>query len=327
MSTSGSVATTVIDTALVIDHAVRRTGLATSTLSPEDLDTARNNLYLILSSISNRGINLWCVDRQLVSLYANQKSYTLSPGTIDVLNAGYRTPALISSTPVVSAANWSITFASETPVTIAGVMFSASGSTNLVFECSTDGITWTNVKSVGSLQVVAGQLMWVEIDPALSRLMFRVRELTSGTLNLSKFVVAATSYEVPVDPFNRDQYEALTNKDSSGRPLSYLYDKQLTPVMTFWPVPSDPLSLISVKRTRQVQDVGSLMQKLEIPERWFEAVIWSLAKNLSFELKGVAADRIQLCIQMSDRYLVEAENGETDSSPFFISPNLHSYTA
>lgn len=327
MATSGSVATTVIDTALVIDHAVRRVGLSPSTLVPEDLDSARNNLYLILSSISNRGINLWCIDRQLIALYQNQKTYSLPVGTIDVTEANYRTPNQLTYNSTISTNSWLLTFAVDSPVTTVGVLFSAAGPVNLIYECSEDGITWTTVKSSGSLLVVSGQWLWLDIDPALSRLNFRIRELTSGVVNFTQVIVASTSYEIPIERYSRDQYESLPNKDFSSRPLNYLYDKQLTPVMTFWPVPNDTMSLISVKRTRQVQDVGSLSQKLEVPERWFEAIIWLLSKNLSFELKGVDADRIQLCIQMADRYLNEAEDGETDSSPFFIAPNLRGYTA
>jgi hypothetical protein len=327
MSTSGTVATTVIDTALVIDHAVRRVGLAPSTLSPEDLDTSRNNLYLTLSSITNRGVNLWCIDRQLISLYANQKSYTLPIGTVDVLNASWRTPAPLSYITTIAASNWILTFPLDTPVITCGLQFSIAGPTNIILECSEDLITWNTIKSIGSLLVTLGQWLWVDIDPALSRLNFRIRELTSGILSLTQVIVSSTNYEVPIDRYSRDQYESLTNKDSISRPLSYLYDKQLTPVMTVWPLPSNSLSLLSIKRQRQVQDVGSLSQKIEVPERWFEAIIWMLAKNLSFELKGVDPSRIQLCQAMSQQYLSEAEDGETDSAPIFIAPNIRGYTA
>jgi hypothetical protein len=326
MATSGTVATTVIDTALVIDHAVRRVGIATSTLSPEDLDTARNNLYLILSSIINRGVNLWCIDRQLISLYANQKSYTLPLGTIDVLNASFRTPAALTYVSTVGANNWILTFTVDTPVITCGMQFSIAGTTNLVLETSEDLITWTIVKSLSSTIVLVSKWVWVDIDPALAKLNFRIRELTSGILNLTQVIVSSMNYEIPIDRYSRDQYESLTNKDSVSRPLSYLYDKQLTPVMTVWPVPSNSLSLISVKRQRQVQDVGSLFQKLEIPERWFEAIIWMLAKNLAFELKNVDPTRLQLCLTMAAQYLSEAEDGETDSAPIFIAPNIRGYT-
>lgn len=329
MATSDTVASTVIDTAVVIDHAVRRIGKSPSILTPELLDTCRNNLYLILTSMINRGANLWCIDRQLIPLYANQASYTLPAGTIDVLNAQYRTPVDLwaGATQTQSTANWKAQFSSGQAISTVGILFGNSGAYNLILEYSSDGLSWSTASAIGATTEVSGAWKWYDIDPAFSALYFRVRETVSGLVNFTKIILASSNYESPMERFSRDTYESQPNKNSPGQPLNYLYDKQLTPVMTFWPVPNDTNSLVSVKRQRQVQDVGTMSQKIEVPERWFEAVIWMLAKNLAFEFEGVDDARLARCIAMSEKYLTEAENGEVDSAPIFIAPNIRAYTA
>lgn len=327
MTTSGTVATTTIDTAIVIDCAVRRVGLAPATLTPEQLDTASINLYLILTSIINRGVNLWCVEKQIVGLYENQASYTLPDGTIDVLNATYRDSSQLTPTETVNAANWTFLFSAATAVKTVGILFGNSASYSLILEYSSDGVTYTTARAIGSTTETAGKWKWYDIDPSFEALYFRVRESVSGSVNFTDVILANTNHEIPIEKFSRDTYTSQPNKNSPGRPLQYWYDKQTTPVMTFWPVPNDTNAQVVIWRQRQVQDVGSLQQKLEIPERWFEATIWMLAKNLAFELQGVDSDRRKECVAMAKVYLEEAEDGETDSAPIYIAPNLRPYTA
>ena len=92
MATSGTIGQTSITTARLIEKAYRRCGLNPNTLTAETLDLARENLFLLIMSLSNRALNLWCVDMQIIPLVASQATYVLPPGTIDVLNLTLRTP-------------------------------------------------------------------------------------------------------------------------------------------------------------------------------------------------------------------------------------------
>jgi hypothetical protein len=133
-------------------------------------------------------------------------------------------------------------------------------------------------------------------------------------------------FERNMSNMNRDTYETLPNKNSSGVPLQYLFDKQINPVIRLWPVPNDVYAQVTFTRQRYVQDVGSLQDKLEVPERWFEAIIWRLAESCSFEFPNVDPARIELCVAKAQKAVEEAEDGETDGSPIYISPNISAYT-
>ena len=54
-------------------------------------------------------------------------------------------------------------------------------------------------------------------------------------------------------------------------------------------------------------DVGALTDELEIPQRWYEAVVSMLAHRMSMELPGVAVDRIGYLEKMADKFLYDAE--------------------
>jgi hypothetical protein len=73
-------------------------------------------------------------------------------------------------------------------------------------------------------------------------------------------------------------------------------------------------------------DVGALTDELEVPQRWYEAIIFMLSHRMSLELPQVPMDRTLYLEKMADRYFTEAEAEERDKSPIYLSPNISVYT-
>lgn len=330
MATSGTIGMTVIDTVKVLDHAVRRCGLSPSTLTPEQIDTALENLYLILTSIVNRGVNLWCVEEQILGLQVNQSAYQLPVGTIDVLSANYRTGAQLAYTKAQTNSTYTATFDVATPVKTLGMVFSDTRVLNLVLEASNDGTSWSAVKTLPQFTAFAGTWYWWDIDPSFATPYFRIRETVADTTTVAvafvSVILMQDVYERPLSPMSRDTYTSLSNKNMAGTPVQYMFDKQINPVLNLWLVPNDVYGHVVIIRQRYIQDVGSLQDKLEIPERWFDAIIWGLARHCAFELPSVDEKRMELCVAMAQKSLEEAEDGETDGSPIYIQPNISPYT-
>ena len=84
---------------------------------------------------------------------------------------------------------------------------------------------------------------------------------------------------------------------------------------------------MTVWYSRQIMDVGALTDELEVPQRWYEAVVFMLAHRMSLELPQVGVDRIQYLEKMADRYYNEAEAEERDKSPIYLAPNIAPYTS
>lgn len=322
-STSGTVATTVIDNVKVIEHAVRRAGGIPSGLTPEQLDMALENLYLILASQSNRGVNLWCLDKVLIPLVPGQKHYKLPVGTVNVQNVAFRIPNSLPYTVVKGPASWTMTLAGK--VRSVGVKMLYDAQVNMSLDYMNASQSWKSIKTVSQF-MKAGEWLWLDLDPSYDCTGFRFRDIAGTALPVGDVNLCDSFYETHMAPMNRDDYHGLTDKNVPGRPVSYLFDRQIQPILTVWQVPTDPSWVLTAWRQRQPQDVGGALDKLEVPERWKECIIWMLAKTLAYELPNIPADRIQLCEQNAANALREAEADEGDNMPLSILPNISGYT-
>jgi hypothetical protein len=155
-----------------------------------------------------------------------------------------------------------------------------------------------------------------------------MRETGGNTLSVREFYVGNNSTEITMSRLNRDDYTNLPNKNfTANQPFQFWFDRTIPqPKMYLWPVPSDPFVQMTIWYSRQIQDVGALQDQLEIPQRWYEAIVFMLAHRMSLELPNVATDRIVYLEKMSTQYLNEAELEERDKSPIMIAPNISVYT-
>jgi len=85
VAVSGTVSQTVFNTRKVVDHAFRRCRMPPQGVSAEQLQVAQENLYLILSDLANRGLQLWCIDKLILPMYTNTAQIPVPVGTVDLL--------------------------------------------------------------------------------------------------------------------------------------------------------------------------------------------------------------------------------------------------
>lgn len=324
MATSGTIGTTRISTAKMVEKALRRCGLAPQAITPEIVETAKEDLFMFLMGLSNRGLNLWCVDQKLMNLVVGKKTYLLPVGTTDVLNLLFCVSTRPDYTVVTAATDASVTFTEDTPVVRFGVKFSVLPTVSFDFQTSVDGFTWTTIQTVTEFPAI-NEYAWFDLNTRLTGKYFRLYSTTLGTV--SDLYLASEVRETPLSAFNRDDYANQPNKDQlSGTVVSYWFEKLVEPQITAWPVPSIDTAHLRLFRYRQIQDIGTLTQELELPNRWFEAINWHLASRLAFEIIGVDPERRKEVIMMANSMTIEVEGGETDSSPTYFAPNISVYT-
>lgn len=332
MATSGIIGSTIIDTAKIVDHAARRCGRNVSTLTPEELDTAMESLYTFLSALVNRGINLWAIDKELVGVSENRATYVLNPGTIDVLSVNYCTSTALAHTGTLYEDSYKAVFTSAVAVKLVGIYYNATREHDFIVEASNNGTSWSEIANLGTVQGRAGQWSWHDIDPAYSAAYFRIRDTRLDpndqylTLGVDAVRVCNQFSEIPITAMSRDTFNSLPAKRTPGRPVQYYFNKQIVPELVLNPEPNDTLAHLVVRRHRMIQDITSLQDEVEVPNRWYEAIIWGLAKLLSYELEGVDKERRLECAAHAATAMEEAEDGETDGSPFYMQPNISGYT-
>ena len=172
------------------------------------------------------------------------------------------------------------------------------------------------------------QWVWTDVDPGQNVAFYRMRATGGVTLALRELYFGNNSREIQMSRLNRDDYTNLPNKNfTANQPFQFWFDRTIPqPTMYLWPVPSDYFVQTTVWYSRQIMDVGALSGQVEIPQRWYEAVLMNLSHRMSLELPGVQLDRITYLEKMAAQYLNDAENEERDKSPIYLAPNISVYT-
>ncbi len=327
MAYSGTVSQTKFNTRRVIDNAIRRCKLAAAQITAEYIDIANDQLFLMLSNWANDGTPLWCIQKSIYPLYDGVSYITTYEGTVDILNSNLRYLQEVTGTNTDTATEREIDYGSDTFVSTVGIFWSAA-SVPVAFERSADGVTWEIIQTE-TPSAIAGQWTWYDLDSSVAKRYFRVSAI-SGSLNFSQIYTGNMPTEIPLARMNRDDYTNLPNKAfQSNRPLQYWLDRQAqSPVMNLWPVPNAGAATyqIVVWAQRHIMDVGTMTQEIEVPQRWYEAVVAGLAAKMALELAEVDPAMIPILDQKYMEAFMTAQAEERDNSPMMIQPNISPYT-
>jgi hypothetical protein len=342
-STSGTVGQTVLTVTSIIEHAVRRCGVMASLITAEQQESARDNLFLILSSLAARGLSLWCVSQTSLLLRPGQATYLMPAGTVDVLNSTLNPGTTVFGTfvpPGPSAPFGAVEVTLENPARLdfVSVLTAATQLVTIEYEIILDlsGVptpSWVPVETFSSNKFDAANIEYntkrvsrQKFAPSASR--WRIKAVDgSGGISLGYFTF--DTKDIVVSKLNRDAYASMPDKYArTARPLQLWYDKQQAqPQVTFWPIPSETC-VATFFTQRQIQDPGAYTNAVEVPQRWLDAVISLLAPRVCLELPKelVPPDRYNILVGIADKTLREAEDSETDGAPVMLAPNISCYT-
>ncbi len=326
MAFSNTVSTTVFNTRRVIDHAYRRCRITAQRVTAEMQGIATDVLYLLLSELASTKTPSWCIEKLILPFYEGQPIITLPLGTVEVLNANYRYLQAVTGSLVTTSTSYQVNFTSSTVVSTVGIEWSAA-AVPLTFSVSNNGSTWT-VVATETPSASAGEITWFDIFPAVAYQYFKI-VATSGTLSYTTVTLGNTPNEIPFGVLNRDSYVAQSNQIFAGRPTTYWFQRDINqPIMHVWPAPNlaAEVAQLIVWRHRHIMDVGTLQQELEIPQRWYEAIVAKLASKLAMETDAVDMNLIPMLDAKAEVAIRAAWDGENDGSPITITPNIGVYT-
>jgi hypothetical protein len=351
MATSGTVGQTVVTVQNLIDSGARRAGKLAEELTVEQVLAAKQSLYYLLSNLVNIGIQYWCIDHLVVGLLPDKKNYYLPVGTVDVLNANYRTLTsvttganstsgvtlnafdgvgdsicqLSNNTGTIGINNGS---GNAVEINTVGILPAMSGSVTVNIQYSQDGSTWTTLYSPGATTWTSREWIYYDLQPTETAPYWRIQQTSGANMGFYQVVFGTMPLAINMARMNRDDYSSLPNRQfGAERPLQYWFDRTIPqPNMQLWPVPNSIQPQLELWVSRQIQDVGELSGEIEIPQRWYLAIQNMLAHQMAMELPGVEAGRITYCEQQAEKYWAMAEQEERDKSPIYYAPNISYYT-
>lgn len=327
MAYSNTVSTTVFNTGRVIDNAIRRCKVPAEQITGEYIEIANDQLYLLLSDLTNQGVPLWTIEKQIIPLYQGVKDVALDTSVNDILNGNLRWLLEVTGSNTDTSTSRSVNFGLPIFVTTVGILWSQP-SVPIAIERSYDFFNWETIQTE-TPDAVAGEWTWFDLTSSVATQYFRVRAL-SGTLGFSYIYLGNTPTEIPLARMNRDDYTNLPNKYfQSNRPLQYWFDRQIpNPIMHMWPVPDAAATVMQLVLwvQRYIMDVGTMTQDLEIPQRWYEAIVAGLAAKLALEIIEVDPQLIPMLDAKAAQALSVVQAEERDNSPMMIAPNISMYT-
>jgi len=354
MTYSNTVGKTQVNVAQMIEYAFREAGKTAEEQTPEYINAAKQALFYILQSLSNRGVDLWAVNTIMVGALQAQTVIDMPAGTVEVLEANWRyiqTPQASGYLPtdnVTSPAAFDYSLATHATSTVGENWFGAyfqggqiitqvgfnayvvgGGTTtyNFVYETSTDGINWTTAQTLPATTLSDKGWAYFQIDLTPSQTYVRLRETVNPTFSVRQIAFSYVQQDIPLARLNRDTYFALPNKQfQSQRSLQYWYNKGVTQSLNLWPIPNNDFQCFQFVLETQLQDVGALGNQLYVPNRWMNGIQSMLSHRMAMQLPGVDLQRITYLDQMAQRNLLDAENSEEDKAPIYFQPNISYYT-
>lgn len=343
MSTSSTYAFSALSSEQIITEAYERIGLLPDLITAQQIVAAQRAANFLLAEWLGRGLNLWTVKQEVLSLVPFQNLYSLPEATNDILEASYRVSLrqtggvpfassgiaanAFDGNPATSctqnAPNGFIGYvrASTTPVLqMAGIQSTSTQTYTLVVESSSDNVVWTTALVIPPQSYPAGQIIWAVLSAApVTGPYVRIRETGGATLSLQELYFNVAQSDIPMTRISRAEYMALPVKNQTGRPTSFYVDRQIYPVVYLWPTPSVGASLFYT-RTRLLQDLGTLLNTPEAPVRFLEALTAGIAWKLAVKF---APDRAESLKENYETAYNIATRSDTERVPLRIYGQYH----
>lgn len=309
MSTSGTTSFN-LDLNNIVEEAFERCGLESRT--GYDLKTARRSMNLMAIEWANRGINLWTVEQQTISMVTGQPIYPLPVDTIDILDA---------------------------------VIRRNNGSTSNQIDINISRIAEPTYLAIPN-KLTTGQpiQMYVNrqsgMENAISATLNGTISATDTTITLSSTANLASVGFIKIDS------ETISYSNISGNQLVNCYrgqngttaaahttgaaiTVQNLPCVNLWPTPNPPGNQYTFVyyRLRRMQDAGTGgTYEQDIPFRLLPCFVAGLAYHMSMKKPEVDPNRIMMLQADYEKQWDLASSEDRDkASVRFVPRNMFYY--
>jgi hypothetical protein len=221
-------------------------------------------------------------------------------------------------------------FSSPQQITSVGVLFADAETLSYFVEYSLDGVTnWTALDAMTG-SIAAGQWVWGDLNGSPAALGWRIRAVGTAPMSITELYFGTTPTEIPLDPWNLDEYNAMPNKTTPGPVLNWYQQRDLdSTYLLVWPVPAtaNAYDQLVVWVQEYLDTVSAPTQSLDVPRRWYDAITAMLARRLCRSLPEADLKRYDM-LRAEEQEAVElAEGEERDPSNTNYDMGMGAYTA
>jgi len=271
-----------------VEEAFERCGLELRT--GYDARTARRSLNFLFADWANRGLNQWSIERVTQNLVVGVLEYPVGTITMSVAASGSFTVGETITGGTSAATASVITKPSATSMTItvpSGTFAAAETITG-----GTSGAT-TTVSSVVSLENV------------------------QSTIDTLSAVIRRSGSDLSISAVSRDTYLSIPDKTTTGRPVQYFVDRQITPVVKVWPSPENSTDQLIYDRLVRMDDADTSANTVDMPFRFYPCLVAGLAYYLALKK---APEKVQLLKGLYEEEYLRAAQEDRDMPSINLVP-------
>lgn len=133
-----------------------------------------------------------------------------------------------------------------------------------------------------------------------------------------------------MSPISRADYLSISQKTTQGTPSQFYLERTITPTVYIYQPPSDGTYSIKYYRMFRQQDVGTMQQVPDFPNRWWRTAVTALAVDLAakFGTTGNPADRsidpirLTLLQSQANSAFQAATTEDTEAVPVRLVPDV-----
>jgi hypothetical protein len=316
-TTSGTYDFQVIEVELIIREAFERIGILGEMVEAQKLDSARRSINFLLLEWMNKSVNLWTLETSFLHLNTNQGKYVL-PNTVgDIIQANLRTSTRLlsgtagssqgiannafdgnfstSCTQINANGNISYDYGVDTTqqVNFVGVRSNVTRDYTINIQSSVDNLNWELLQSIPKQTFKINETQWFDIQTPIQSRAYRIVETGGAILDIQELYFNNNITDMVISPVSRYDYLTFPNKNLQGRPSVYYFNSKINPIFNIWPVPSDEYSCIQYSYKKMMQDVGQYTNAIEIPQRFYQAMVWGLAYHLAVKFNPQVANQMR----------------------------------
>ena len=132
-----------------------------------------------------------------------------------------------------------------------------------------------------------------------------------------------SNVDTPLTKINRSQYQALSNKTSTGTPSQYFVQRfidKITITLYLTPGSSEAGKFLNYYYVKRIQDAGDYTNDADVPYRFVPCMIAGLSYYLAIKY---APDRVQMLKMLYEDELNRALEEDGSSSSSFITPKTY----
>lgn len=303
----------------IILAALRKLGVLNSASTPEayEYTDAAVSLNAIVKEISAEGAGLWMRQSTALVLDSGRQRYLLGPSGSHAFQ--HDIIAANSLSAAEAAAETVISIADASWVDYAGNTASKPTSGNIGIRLSSGAMHWTTIAGVG-VDTVTLTAALPSAAASGARVYCHAYYVARPVRVLSCHRVDTGGNVSAVELVGRNDYDALSRKDSSGDPMIAHFDPQMTnAALWVWPARNSTTTDLLIMTTEHYpDDFTAATDNPRFPSEWTNALIWGLAAELAPEYGIGMRERAELIMRAESKKSILLNTADRENASVFF---------